>query len=314
MKTIWKGEYFAIITAVLWGGLYPIAKYTLHVVPENLFILIRFVPTAIILIICLLLQGERLGVEKGDFYRIMLLGFLGVGCYQICWTLGVHRTTASDASLLISTAPIFTGIYTALSKQEQMPRKRWAGTILAFIGIYCIVYWTPGSRLSLSSANFTGNIIVLLGAVFFSLYAILGKPLLARYSPVKLAALVFTWGLAVLAPFSLLSGPVVYPHRFSSGTWLGLAYIIVLGTIIPFTFWYRGIKETTPVRTVAFHNLVPVISILLGILWLGEQIDVRQILGALLVISGLIVANRRSNKSVRVSQGVDLDDHPGWRL
>lgn len=170
------------------------------------------------------------------------------------------------------------------------------GTILAFIGIFCIIYWTPGSRLSLSSANFIGNIIMLFGAIFFSLYAILGKPLLNRYAPTKLAALIFTCGLVVLVPFSLLSGPVVYPARIAPGAWSGIAYIIVLGTIIPFTFWYRGIKETSPVRTVAFHNLVPVISVLLGVFWLGEQIDARQILGALLVILGLVIANRGSKK------------------
>ena len=311
--TTWKGEIFAIIAAVLWGGLYPMAKYVLHVVPENLFILTRFVPTAIILVVCLLLQGEHLRVEKSDFYRIMLLGLLGVGCYQICWTLGVHRTTASDASLLISTSPIFTGIYAVLSKQERVSLKRWAGTLLAFIGIYCIVYWTPGSRFSLGSSNFVGNIIVLLGAMFFSLYAILGKPLLNRYSPTKLAALVFIWGLVVLVPFSLLSGPVVDPARITHGIWLGLGYIIILGTIIPFTFWYRGIKETSPVRTVAFHNLVPVISVLLGVLWLGEQVDARQILGALLVISGLILANRGSKKAIVVGPGVDAPDPGGCR-
>jgi drug/metabolite transporter (DMT)-like permease len=290
-----KGEYFAITTAILWGGLYPVAKYVLHSVPENQFILIRFLPTAAALLICLLLQGERLGVERADFFRIMLLGLLGVGCYQVCWTLGVFRTTAANASLLISTSPAFTGLYATLSKQERVGLKRWAGTALALIGIFFIIYWTPGSKFSISSANFVGNIIVLLGAIFFSIYAIMSKPLLEIYSPTKLAALVFSWGLMVLVPFSLLSGPVFNPVQIAGSTWLGLGYIIVLGTIIPFTFWFRGIKQTSPVRTVAFHNLVPVISVLLGVLWLREQVDVRQILGALLVIFGLTVANLKTN-------------------
>ncbi len=119
----------------------------------------------------------KLYIAKEHLRRLVFLGLLGVGVYNIIWTVGIHRTTAANAAILISASPIFTGIYSMFSGREKIGFSKWAGTILAFSGIFLIIYWTPGSEFSLDSSLFTGNILVLAGSILFSLYAILAKPL-----------------------------------------------------------------------------------------------------------------------------------------
>ncbi len=282
------GELFAIVAAILWGLNYQLVKMILSSVPDGQFLLIRFVSTVIILAVLLAVMGEGFTAGREDRLRIVLLGLLGVGVYNIFWTYGVHRTTASNAALLISTSPIFAGIYGAIIGEEQLGLQKWAGIVLSFLGIFVVNYWTSGSRFSFTSEMFDGNLLVLLGAILFALYAIVAKPLLKRYSPMKLTTLAMAWGLPVLVPFGWLQPAALPLASITPVIWLGFGYVVLLGTVVAFAFWYQGIKETTPVKTVVYLYLTPVVSLVAGWLWFGEGGGVGQIAGAALVLLGLL--------------------------
>ncbi len=102
---------FAVMAALLWGINYPLVKFVLRSVPETDFLIIRFSAAAFLFTGYLLFSGQNFRVAREHLGRLLLLGFLGVGVYNIIWTLGIHRTTAANAAILISASPIFTGIY-----------------------------------------------------------------------------------------------------------------------------------------------------------------------------------------------------------
>lgn len=295
-----SGEVFAMAAAILWGVNYQVAKTLLRTVPESHFLVIRFVLAVVILVLLLLTAGENLKTDRRDLTRILILGLLGVGIYNILWTYGVHLTTASDAALLISASPVFAGIYGVIGQDERLNTQKWAGIILSFLGIFAITYWTPGSRFSLNSQVFIGNLLILSGALLFALYAVLAKPLLQRYSPRKLTTLAMAWGLPILIPFGLLQQPAFSLAGITPTDWLAFFYVVVLGTVIAFVLWYQGIKETTPVKTVVFLYLTPVVSIVSGLLWFSERMNAGQVAGAALVLLGLIVFKVEA-RSIHVS-------------
>lgn len=280
---------YAITAALLWGINYPIVKLILQSIPEGEFMLIRFIASIVLLVCYLRFSGESLGVSGNHYGRVLLLGLLGVGFYNILWTCGIHKTTSANAALLISTSPIFTAIYSIGTKQEKVNLGTWAGIALAFGGIYQIISRTPGTEFSFSSVVFTGNSLVLTSSLLFALYAIVAKPLLDYYSPVKLVTLAMIGGLPVIAVYGLQQDAVTIWRDVDLWTWLGLCYIIIFGTIISFAFWYIGIKRTSPVRSTVFHFIVPVTSMVFGALLLGEPVTSGQIVGAILVFWGLIV-------------------------
>lgn len=279
---------FAIIAAFLWGINYPLVKFLLSYVPETDFLILRFSAASILFAGYLLLSGNNFYVAKEHLIRLLFLGLLGVGVYNIIWTVGIHRTTAANAAILISASPIFTGIYSMFSGREKIVSSRWAGTILAFSGIFLIIYWTPGSEFSLNSSLFTGNILVLGGSILFSLYAILAKPLLQYYSPSKLTCLAMLLGLPVILLYALSrphSSSFLYPAAIN----LGLAYSVIFGTVVAFIFWYKGLACSTPFKTVIFHYIVPVVSMSTAAIFLEESFNLGRILGGILVFAGLLV-------------------------
>lgn len=287
-----RGEAYAIVAALLWGINYPLVKWVLGFISENNFLLLRFSLTTLIFIMYLFARGENMQVARQDLWRVAVLGAVGVGFYNILWTYGIHRTTSANAAILISASPIFTGLYSTLQGTEKLQRGRWLGTLLAFAGICAIIYWTPGAEISLSSSMFTGNLLVLGGSVIFALYAIWAKPLLKVYSPLKLTSLAMLAGSLALwlvgwRDFDLSSG-----LRQPWPVCLGFAYIIVLGTVVAFLFWYKGVQQTSPFKTIIFHYIVPVVSMIVGGFFLGETMNGERICGSLLVIAGLLAVHR----------------------
>ncbi|HWR31779.1 MAG TPA: DMT family transporter [Negativicutes bacterium] len=277
---------FAITAALLWGINYPLVKAVLQIVPESTFLAIRFSLASVLFLAYLLLSGESLRVRREHFAPILLLGLLGVGLYNIVWTYGIHKTTSANAALLISASPIFTGVYSLMTGAEKMRPKKWLGTLTAFAGICVIVSWTPGARFSLASELFIGNALMVVGSLLFSFYAVLAKPLLQYYSPAKLTTLAMLAGTPVILAYAALQG-VNMAVSYSAAIWLGLLYIVVLGTIVAFIFWYKGVQQTSPFQTVVFHFIVPVMSMIMGAFFLAEAVNGAMLLGAILVFIGL---------------------------
>ena len=68
-------------------------------------------------------------------------------------------------------------------------------------------------------------------------------------------------------------------------------YIIVFGTVAAYICWYTGIKKTGPVKVILFHYIVPVSSMILGVVFLGESLTIAQVIGGILALSGITIAN-----------------------
>jgi len=289
MSALKWADSFSIMAALLWGINYVAVKSVLDVLPENSFLLIRFTASVALLLLYVAITGESILISKQDTSRILLLGVMGVGFYNILWTAGLHLTTASNAALIVSTSPLFTQLYMQLTRKEKVTGRRWLFALLAFSGLFLMIGSSPGARLSISSSFFMGNILVLAATLLFTFYTVYAKPLLQSYSPVKLNALAMTAGLPVLAVYCLFSGPPDI-SSLSITVVLKLLYIIVFGTAAAYICWYEGIKKTGPVKVILFHYIVPVSSMILGAAFLKEAVSPTQLAGGLLALGGIIAA------------------------
>lgn len=283
-------ERFAISAAIMWGINYPIVKSVLKTIPENHFLLIRFSVSVAILSTLLYFRKENLKIARKHIPQFMILGILGVGVYNVIWTAGIHMTTVANAALLISTSPIFTGLYSILAGTERFHKMRFLGILLAFIGVYIIITWSSGAQFSVGKNAMIGNLLMLSGSMLFALYAVMARPLLNEYSPVQVTTVAMAFGLPVMVPYGLGGDFIATIGHVGVKVWLELAFVILIGTSLAYVFWYKGIKQLGPTRTVIFHYLVSVISMVTGKLLLAEMITRGQVIGALLVLSGLLLS------------------------
>lgn len=284
-----SGEFFALTAAVLWGLNYPFIKMVLQYIEPEQFIFLRYAIAVTLFYIYLRLSGSNFTVKREHVRQIFILGMFGIGVYNIIWTAGLAQIAASDSALLMSTSPILTGIFAMISGSEKMTLRKWAGTLVAFGGIYSIISNAPGFQLRFDSEVLIGDILTLLSALLFAFYTIRAKPLLQHYDPVKLTALTMAAGLpllffATIWEGSLLTFPIMEPTL-----WGAFWYIALIGTNLCFAFWYKGVKDTTPFQTIIFHFIVPVGSMISGAFLLGEAWNFGRILGGILVFAGLLL-------------------------
>lgn len=295
-RTRWRfgaGDASAILAGILWGVNYPVTKWVLQSIPEGQFLVLRFGAAACVFALLLALREKK--IPRPEMRSLLVLGLLGVGVYNILFTMGIHRTSASTAALIISTSPLITGVWCALTGREPFAKRRCVGTLTAFAGVILVLVSSHGG-FSFAQGYLAGNALIACGAFLFALYAVLARPLLEIHSPVCVTSLVMIVGSVVLLPFGLWLTPPSLWVRPSAGALFGMGYIVLFGTVAAFTLWYRGVRDIGPVGTVLYHFVTPTVSMVVAPVLLGDATGGGKIVGAAFVLAGLLVARQSRSR------------------
>jgi drug/metabolite transporter (DMT)-like permease len=180
-----------------------------------------------------------------------------------------------------------------LTKQEPMTGRGWAGIAFAVGGIYLVI--TKGKGLDIGLANLFGNVLILLGALFWSYYLIKVKQWMAekQHSVLQVTILSMTTGLSLLIPVGASQLYLQEWLTIPSLTWGLILYTVIGGGIISSLLWTWGVRGIGLNRTVIYQYLVPVVAVIGAWIVLGEPITMPKIFGGILVLSGIYLARRR---------------------
>ena len=221
---------------------------------------------------------------------IILLGIVGHTLYQVFFIIGMARTTPANASLVMATAPIFVVIYGAILGIERANRLMWVGIVLSFLGLILLIGGAGGVSLDLQTI--LGDLLVLVAAMLWAAYTTGSKPLLARYTPLKLTTLSMVAGAV---PLVIICIPQMRAQDWSSvgpGAWMGVFYSAVFSVVLAYLAWYTSVQRVGSARTAVYSNLTPVVAILVAWGALGETLAPVQIAGALVVLTGVMITRR----------------------
>lgn len=280
----------------IWGINFSAVKIALTNLDPLSFNSIRFSSASLILIVLLWIRERNLSVRREDIGRLILLGLIGNTVYQFLFINGISRTTASNSSVILATTSIFVVVLGSILRVEKVQRRVWYGVVLSFIGIV-LISMGAGKPLSMSSQSLIGDLLVLTGTICWSAYTVLSKPLLQRYSPLKLTTLTVAIGTPLLV---LVSIPSLKEQNWSSVPmqgWLSLAYSSCFAIAIGFVLWYTGVNRIGGARTALYEGLITVVAVATAWLSLSESMTVLQVLGMVLVFFSLYLARRTSNRN-----------------
>jgi len=289
---------FSVIDMVLigmslaWGINFSVVKIALKDLSPLSFNSLRFSLASLLLIAFLWIRERNLNFHRRDIGRLVLLGLIGNTIYQLCFINGIARTTAGNSSLILATVPIFVALLSSLLHVEKVQRRVWHSAILSFIGILLISIGA-GSTLKMSAQSLIGDLLVLTGTIFWSTYTVLSKPLLQRYTPLKLTTLTVAIGTP---PLILVSIPSLKEQNWSSVSmlgWLSLTYSFCFAIAIGYVVWYTGVSRIGSARTALYENLITVIAVAFAWLILSESMTLIQVLGMALVFTSLYLARRK---------------------
>jgi len=289
-------DVFMLITVLIWGINFTLVKIALGYMAPLAYTAVRFSLATLVTMGVLAWQARATGdrsllqVPGRDIVPMILLGLTGHTVYQAIFANGVARSTPANASLLLATAPIWVVILGYLLGIERISRLMAAGILLSFSGIILLV--TSGGSVDLGSSRLLGNILLLGCAILWSVYTTASKPLLGRHSPLKLTA----WSmLAGTIPLVLIGIPDLQRQDWTAVpliAWGALLYSAVLAVTVGYTLWYSSVQRVGNARTAIFSNLTPIVATLFAWLTLGDALTLLQLLGAAIVLAGLIVTRR----------------------
>lgn len=273
------------VTLLLWGSSVVAIRVTLHYYPPGPLALMRFLVAGVTLSLYAIPRGLRAPARR-DLPQFAAVGLLGVAAYHILINYGLVSVAAGAASMLINTAPIFTSLLAALFLGDRLHALGWAGMLVSLSGA-ALIALEQGKGIHFAPAAW----LLLLAAITWSLNMVLQKPLLSRYSPLE----VTTWSIWIgtipllfFTPSLLTAVGTSPPGATALLIYLG---IVPIGAV--YVMWAYIMSRLTASRAAGFLYLIPVVATLVGRAWLQETPGSLGLLGSALIISGLLLVNRK---------------------
>jgi drug/metabolite transporter (DMT)-like permease len=281
------GHFLLGIVVLTWGANFGIVKSAFETIPPLLFGAVRFTVMGILLLTLTFFREKGIQLRKEDLGKVIMVGALGLGLYQVLWSLGLNLTSPSNSALILSTQPLLGTLYIDLVKKEPVGRQQYWGMLLALVGVVLVIL-KPTAKLHFSLETLPGDLLTLMAgfcaAIFFSVWS---KPLLKIYSPLRLMSYCMIIGSLVLwiaSPFS--AQPIVWSQVWEK-TWWSMGYAVVFSGMLGHVFWYEGLGRIGVTKSMVYLYFIPIWAVLFNTLMMGETIFLQQILGGVLILLGV---------------------------
>ena len=286
--------------ATLWGASYTFIRVGVATIPPVTLIACRTLIAGLLLLAIMRWRGVRMPMDAATWRR-----FLFQACLNsvIPWTMvawGSRTLDAGVATILNSTAPIFTFFLTlAITRHEAVTSRKLAGVVAGMAGICLIV---GVQALSGFGEQLTAQIAMVLAAIAYAGAAILGRGF-KDLDPMVPAAGSLLCGAAILIPVSLvLERPwTLQPSTSSMLALLGLA---VFSTALAFVIYFRLIRTLGSVGTTAQAYLRVPIGVAVGVVFLGEQLSSTAWIGLACVVVGVAAMTIPARKAKPIGEAV----------
>ena len=288
-----RRSYLLLVAVLLvWAGNFPLGKLALTEVQPLFLVGGRTLVAAPFLYFAARAYAplDRPLVRR-DYAAFGVLGVTGLVLNTTTWYWGLKWTTALNAGILGAASPIFVALGSAMFLGERLRKRTWAGIVLTVAAVLLTV--AKGSLATLLDFSVNrGDLIILLSQTAWVAYSLYSRATASTLPPVWVMAGANVVGAVALVPLSwLVDGPWPSPAQAPVG-W-GVMLYGALPITIAHLWYYQVIRRLGPGRTAAFMNLMPFVVIAMSWALVGEAVHAYHLVGAVLVIAGVVLTSRR---------------------
>lgn len=297
-------DLLLLLMTLIWGTNYAIVKHAFTEMDPQAFNALRMTVascTFAVVIAWAHVRGAR-GEARGETVPPLLsvfhtrqrlnarewlglagLGIVGQCLYQYCFVSGLSQTSVANSALLVAITPVLIALTSAATGRDHVGWGHWAGAALSIAGIYIVV----GGGAHLGGSSLRGDLTMIVAVICWTIYTLGSGPLMRRHSPVGVTGLSMIIGTAMYVP--LVSGHLrtLDPARVSAVTWFSVVYSALTALCVAYSIWYAAVREIGSARTAVYSNLVPVVAMVTAVVFLGEPLALRKVLGAAAVLAGI---------------------------
>jgi len=281
--------YLALAVLVLiWAANFSVVKFALRDMSPLAFNGLRFTLASILLWLIVKVGGRSTTMDRRHWPALIGLGLLGNTVYQIFFILGIDRTLAGNASLMLAATPIFTTLLSIAFRQERIASMAWTGVVISVVGIGLVV-WGGTQAVGFAADTVRGDLTVLAASVAWSIYTVGSNPLVRRYGALPVTAVTMWIGGFALFVVSIPSFLRQDWTAVRPVSWLALLYSGAFAIAIAYFIWYHSVRQIGNTRTTVYSNFIPVVALLIAWLTLAETPTWLQLLGAAAVVGGTVL-------------------------
>lgn len=278
-----------LLMAAIWGVNFTVVKAGLATLPALTFNGLRIALAAVVLAaVAFAVAGIRNFPSRRDALALLAMGVVGNGLYQMAFILGMARTRAGIAALVLAAGPAWVAVFSQLAGRERVPLRGWAGIALQLVGMLCVVI--SAGLLETDSNALLGAGFIMLGSIIWAVYTVLLQPYTRRVHPLHLASLTLSSGAALLIAIAWPSLRTVQLSAITPGAWGAVLYSALGALVIAYLLYYRGVRVLGPTRTAMYSNLQPLIALAVAWYVLSEQPTAWQGIGGVLLMAGLLLS------------------------
>jgi len=279
---------FPIAAVLLWGGNAVVTKASAQVIgPAEIAFWRWLIAAALLLPFAIGPSRSQWGEVRRNLGKQAILGLLGSALFPTLMYLAASYTSAINMGVIQSLMPVMAlGLAMALFGQR-FSAVVWAGALLSLLGVAIVVTGGSPGRLLARGLN-PGDAIMLAATACFALYSTLVRKWRSNLPQMTNLFLQAASASAVLfVPFALTARVGIRADNIAI-----VLYAAVLASIVAPLLWMAGIARIGPARAANFFNGLPVVAAVLAVLFLGERVTLAMLPGAVLVIGGVMLAER----------------------
>ncbi|WP_298030798.1 DMT family transporter [uncultured Alistipes sp.] len=287
--TEYRYHIAALFTVAVWGATFVSTKVLIanSLTPAEIFLLRFAIAYACIWPVS---RGRLWAAGWRDELTLAAAGVTGGSLYFLTENMALEFAPASNVSLIVCTAPVWTALLLSLAyRSERMTRRQVAGSALAFAGMVLVVL-NGCFVLHLSPR---GDLLALSAALLWMVYSLVIKRVGGRYPAIFITRKVFFYGLLTILPvflfqpFSVDAGVLARP-----AVWGNLLFLGIIASMLCYILWNAAMHRLGAVRTTNYIYINPLVTILTAALCIGERITAAALAGAALILYGMWRAER----------------------
>lgn len=297
-----KNQVFALLAAttasVIYGVNHTIAKGLMpSVINPFGFILLRVMGAAFIFwIISLFLPYEK--IERKDLLRFVACAFFGMVLNMLAFFKGLSLSTPINSSVIITVSPVLLLVLSAFILKERIT---WIKTLGIFLGLGgALVLILFGIDKQPNAPNIpVGNMLFIVNASSYSVYLILVKPLVSKYSSITLMKFFFLFAMLINLPIGISEFTNVdWPDLPFEAIWR-LAFVVICTTVLTYLLNIYALKQLSPSTIGAFIYLQPVIAVIFAVIVGADSLTPLRVGAAALIFTGVYLSTLKGRRKLK---------------
>jgi drug/metabolite transporter (DMT)-like permease len=275
-----------IFTMIVWGLAPVVLRSQAVEIGAADSLIIRYTIVSAIYAVMLAIAGNA-KIARTDWPRLLLISLVGMLGYNLGSMFGFEHATACVGGLIYATQPLLIIVLAAILIRERLSATAIVGIVIAGLGTV-LLFWRDAGEASGESVLYGGGLL-LLACMAWAVYSVMSRPLLTQYGVLPVTAwsiIIATIPMYILADASTATALVSMNGR----QWAELLFLAAISTVIATLTWNYSVARLPSATTGVFLYLIPVIALAAGAVLLDEDVTVTMLLGGLLILLGVAVA------------------------